>query len=221
MSSLTLVGAVIVLFGTLICLIGGVGLIKLPDFFARTHAGGVTDTLGAGLTILGMIVLAVAFDGPLDYRVLVVIKLVSIAVLLLVTSPIAGHAVARAALEQGVGMDTIPLEMLRQTRFAQDIPRVQLEGTIAEQKAQCEGCLLSLNKYATLTSREQLQIAYLRPPFNDIQASEFHSQFQSIIEARSGFATKDFLPGGLDSNAVLLKLAVEEAQASLAKEATS
>ena len=221
MSSLALVGAVIVLLGTVICLIGGVGLIKLPDFFARTHAGGVTDTLGAGLTILGMIVLAVAFDGPLDYRVLVVIKLVSIAVLLLVTSPIAGHAVARAALEQGVGMDSIPLEMLRKTRFSKDIPRVQLSGSNAEQQAQCEGCLKSLAQYSVLTSREQLQIAYLRPPFTDTQASAFDAAYQSVIESRAGFATKDFLPGGLDSDAVLLKLAVEEALAALTQEVSS
>ena len=221
MSSLALVGAIIVLIGTLICLIGGVGLIKLPDFFARTHAGGVTDTLGAGLTIFGMIVLAVAFDGPLDYRVLVVIKLVSIAVLLLVTSPIAGHAVARAALEQGVGMDKIPLDMLRKTRFAKDIPRVQLSGSTAEQNAQCEGCLDSLDKFAVLTSREQLHISYLRPPFSEAQASAFAAEYQSIIESRAGFATKDFLPAGLDSDAVMLKLVVQEIQASLAKEVSS
>ena len=221
MSSLAFVGAVITLLGTLICLVGGIGLLKLPDFFARTHAGGVTDTLGAGLTLLGMIVLAVAFDGPLDYRVLVVIKLVSIAVLLLVTSPIAGHAVARAALEQGVGMDSIPLEMLQKTRFAKDIPRIQLNGDVEAQKAQCAGCLDSLNKYAQLTSREQQNISYLRPPFTESQAQAFEAEHQAILDARHRFATRDFLPAGLDADAVMLKLVIEDMNARLAQEVSS
>ena len=64
------------LLGTLICVIGG--LIRLPDFFARTHGGSVTDTLGAGLAVLGD---DSSYDGngtwP-DARLLIVFKLVSI-----------------------------------------------------------------------------------------------------------------------------------------------
>ena len=43
---LQLVGSIILLIGTLICLVGGIGLLRLPNFFARTHGGSVTDTLG-------------------------------------------------------------------------------------------------------------------------------------------------------------------------------
>ena len=41
--------------GPIFCIIGAVGLLRLPDFYARTHAAGITDTLGAGLVILGLI----------------------------------------------------------------------------------------------------------------------------------------------------------------------
>jgi multicomponent Na+:H+ antiporter subunit G len=221
MSSLALVGAVITLTGTLICMVGGIGLIRLPDFFARTHAGGVTDTMGAGLTILGMVLLAVAFDGPLEYRVMVIIKLVSIVVLMLVTSPIAGHAVARAALESGVGMDKIPLSMLRKTRFSKDIPQVSLTGTVEEKRVQLETCLESLEKFALLTSREQLQINYLGLPFENDAAVKFNEEYDRVIQSRADYATRDFLPAGLDAKAVLLMLVAKERHQELEGEVSA
>ena len=42
------------LAGSMFCLIGGVGMLRLPDFYTRGHAAGVTDTLGAGLILLGL-----------------------------------------------------------------------------------------------------------------------------------------------------------------------
>ncbi len=39
--------------GCALCLIGGLGLLRLPDFYSRLHGGGMTDTLGAGLVLLG------------------------------------------------------------------------------------------------------------------------------------------------------------------------
>ena len=37
--------------GAVFSMIGGFGIIRLPEFFSRMHAGGITDTLGAGLII--------------------------------------------------------------------------------------------------------------------------------------------------------------------------
>ena len=39
-------------------IIGAIGLIRMPDFFTRMHAASVTDTLGAGLLIIGLILQA-------------------------------------------------------------------------------------------------------------------------------------------------------------------
>ena len=42
------------LLGAGFCFVGGVGLLRLPDFYSRMHGGGVTETLGAGLILLGL-----------------------------------------------------------------------------------------------------------------------------------------------------------------------
>lgn len=80
--------------GALICMIGGVGLHRLPDFYSRTHAGGLTDTLGASLILFGLVLQA----GP----TLISVKLVMIAFLLHLTSPTATHALVKAAYSRGV-----------------------------------------------------------------------------------------------------------------------
>ncbi|MGH8705093.1 MAG: cation:proton antiporter, partial [Burkholderiales bacterium] len=40
--------------GGLFCLVGGVGVLRMPDFYTRLHAASVTDILGAGLVLLGL-----------------------------------------------------------------------------------------------------------------------------------------------------------------------
>ncbi|MBT6178646.1 MAG: sodium:proton antiporter [Deltaproteobacteria bacterium] len=114
MSTLEIITGVFVLSGTLCCMIGALGLVRLPAFFERTHAGGLADTMGASLCIIGMIIYTGGMDLPtwidadIKYRALIIIKLVSIAALLLVTSPIAGHALAKAAYEKGLGGPDAP-----------------------------------------------------------------------------------------------------------------
>ena len=116
MSPVEIVAGVFLITGAFCCVVGGIGLIRLPAFFERTHAGGVVDTMGAGLLLVGMMIYTGGMDLPawvaegdgLKYRVMVLIKLVSIAALLLVTSPIAGHALAKAAYEKGVGGPDAP-----------------------------------------------------------------------------------------------------------------
>ncbi len=76
------------------CVIGGIGLLRLPDLYSRTHASGVTDTLGAGLILLGLI-----FQAGFD---LVSVKLATIAFFLFLTSPTSAHALAKAAYARGV-----------------------------------------------------------------------------------------------------------------------
>ena len=40
--------------GGVFCIIGAVGLLRMPDFYTRMHAASVVDTLGAGLILLGL-----------------------------------------------------------------------------------------------------------------------------------------------------------------------
>ncbi len=75
------------------CVIGGLGLLRLPDVYARMHAAGIIDTLGAGLILAGLML-----QGGLS---LVTVKLILILVFLLYTSPTSSHAVANAAIRSG------------------------------------------------------------------------------------------------------------------------
>ena len=80
--------------GGLACVAGGIGVLRLPDFFSRLHASGVIDTLGAGLVLLGLLLQAQSLD--------VGLRLVLIFLFLLFTVPTATHALAKSALHGGV-----------------------------------------------------------------------------------------------------------------------
>ncbi len=80
--------------GGLACVIGALGLLRMPDLFTRMHAASLIDTVGAGFVLLGLALQA----GP----TLVSVKLAIIWLLIFFTSPTATHALARAALYRGV-----------------------------------------------------------------------------------------------------------------------
>ena len=81
--------ALCLLLGSFLCLSGGVGIMRLPDFYTRMHAVGVTDTLGAGMILIGLML-----QNP---EGLVILKLLLILVMTLFISPVASHALAKAA----------------------------------------------------------------------------------------------------------------------------
>lgn len=82
------------LAGGVFLVAGAIGVIRFPDFFSRMHAAGVTDTLGAGLIILGMILQS--------DMVLNTVKLVTILIFIWFTSPVASHALGHAAIVKGL-----------------------------------------------------------------------------------------------------------------------
>jgi multicomponent Na+:H+ antiporter subunit G len=91
---LDILGWILLLGGSVLSVAGGAGLLRFPDFYTRIHAGGLTDTGGAGLVMAGLIV-----QSP---SLLVAVKLGMILFFLLLTSPTSTHALARAALTAGV-----------------------------------------------------------------------------------------------------------------------
>jgi multicomponent Na+:H+ antiporter subunit G len=82
------------LAGGFFSIVGGVGIVRLPDFYSRLHGGGITDTLGAGLILLGL-----ALQAGLS---LALAKVFMILMFLLMTSPTGCHALAHAALSDGL-----------------------------------------------------------------------------------------------------------------------
>ena len=88
--------------GALFFLIGTIGILRLPDFFTRTHAATKCDTVGAGSLFAALAVYNGASVANLKILVLVLIVLVA--------SPTSGHALARAAFRTGLTPWTQPKE---------------------------------------------------------------------------------------------------------------
>lgn len=89
-----LVSALLLAGGSAFLLVGAVGVLRFPDFYTRLHPAGLTDTAGAGLILTGLMVES-GFN-------LVTAKLVLVLVLVVFTSPVSCHAMARAALAAGL-----------------------------------------------------------------------------------------------------------------------
>ena len=87
-------GWICIVSGSFFLIVGAVGVLRLPDVFARMHPTGLIDTMGSGLLVLGM-TLQVEFG-------LVTVKLVLVMVFIFFSSPTATHALARAALGAGL-----------------------------------------------------------------------------------------------------------------------
>ena len=79
-----------ILGGLFFIVVGSIGVLRFPDVYTRLHAAGMTDTMGAGLVLVGL-----SFQEGLT---LITVRLLMIWAFLLFTSPIATHALARAAL---------------------------------------------------------------------------------------------------------------------------
>ena len=89
--------AVLAGVGLLFSLSGAVGMLRMPDVYCRIQCSSKTITMGALPTLIAVVVA----EGPVTTygsRALIV------AVLLLIVSPTASHALARAAYRAGVPM---------------------------------------------------------------------------------------------------------------------
>jgi len=94
MSWLDIASGALLAGGGFFCIVGAVGLLRMPDFFTRTHAASLIETLGAGLVLAGL-ALQAGFT-------LALLKLVILGLMILFASPTATHALAKAARERGV-----------------------------------------------------------------------------------------------------------------------
>jgi multicomponent Na+:H+ antiporter subunit G len=94
MSIFEIVAIFFICSGVFFLLVGSIGLIRLPDFYSRSHATGKADTLGILLIIVGL----VFYEG----FTLNSAKLLIIFTFVALTNPTATHALARAAYLFGV-----------------------------------------------------------------------------------------------------------------------
>jgi multicomponent Na+:H+ antiporter subunit G len=86
-TNLELIGALIVLAGSIFLLLAALGLLRMPDFYTRIQAGTKASTLGTILTFIGLAFLIPDWIG----------KLLVLILFILITNPISSHVLARAA----------------------------------------------------------------------------------------------------------------------------
>ena len=94
MYALQVLSWVLIITGSIFVVIGGIGLLRLPDFYTRIHAAGITDTLGSWLIVAGLAV----HEG----FTLTTAKLIMLLLLMVLTSPLSSHALAKAAYVRGL-----------------------------------------------------------------------------------------------------------------------
>ena len=83
--------------GSAFVLIGGIGALRMPDFYTRIHAASLTDSLGTILVLSGLMLQA-----GLNLELL---KLFAILVFMLLTGPTATYALANSAMVAGLAPD--------------------------------------------------------------------------------------------------------------------
>jgi len=106
-----LIAIVGVVIGVFFSVVGVIGMIRLPDVYTRIHASGKVSTLG-----LFGVLLATAALQPEQ-----ALKAVVLFVFLLLTAPVASHAIASAAHRQGVARENCARDDLatRQSQIQQ------------------------------------------------------------------------------------------------------
>lgn len=89
-----LVVSVLLVAGALFCLLGSVGLARLPDVFMRLHGPSKATTLGVGCIAVASVVFFTLRTGSASLDGLLVILFV------VITTPVSAHLLARAALHR-------------------------------------------------------------------------------------------------------------------------
>ena len=96
---LNILSYVFLVSGTFFVVVGAIGTVRFPDFWARLHAASVTESGGVILILAGLCLQA--------GWTLVTVKLIIIGLFLFITGPTSTHAIANAALVSGLRPDTI------------------------------------------------------------------------------------------------------------------
>ena len=92
-----LIGDLLVLGGLALLTIGVFGAVRMPDVYTQLHAASKAGFLGIALLLASA---ALEWDGAIIARAVLIVTLLAL------TTPVAAHAIARAARARGEGMRT-------------------------------------------------------------------------------------------------------------------
>lgn len=90
-----IITSLLLLLGSFLMLLSGIGIIRMPDLLTRMHATSKAGALGIGLMASGFAV----FYGD---NVSVVVRAMAVVVFVIVTAPVAAHVLARAGYFVGI-----------------------------------------------------------------------------------------------------------------------
>lgn len=89
-----IVGLMVLWGGIGFCIVGVLGVIRMPDLYCRLHASGKVSTVGLCGLLLGAAILMPS----------AALKLLALAIFAVLTLPVSTHAIAAAAYRHGVPM---------------------------------------------------------------------------------------------------------------------
>ena len=95
---MSLVGTISLFAGTFFLLAAAIGIVRLPDVYARMHAITKGGTAGIGFMMLGLILF--------EPSVSVTTRALGIVLFVALTAPVAAHMIGRAAYMSGVDLWT-------------------------------------------------------------------------------------------------------------------
>lgn len=93
-----LIGALLILLGSIISVISAIGMIRFNDVYTRAHAATKTTTLAVLITLAGTFIYVWLGEGFMSIRLILGI------VFVFMTAPVSGHLVLRAAYRAKVKM---------------------------------------------------------------------------------------------------------------------
>ncbi len=97
--ALDLAGAISLLLGATLAFIGAIGLVRLPDLFARMHAATKPQTLGLLLVLTGLALSERTWSS--------VTTLVIVAGAQALTAPVSAHLLGRSGYRKGVVVEEL------------------------------------------------------------------------------------------------------------------
>ena len=97
MNVLDVVSGVLIVAGAFLAMVGGIGVLRLPDVFGRMHAATKPPTLGLVLVASGAIL---QLDQVADVTLLVLVIMLQF-----LTAPVGAHLVGRSAYQSGGQLD--------------------------------------------------------------------------------------------------------------------
>lgn len=87
------IGGVLIGLGVLLCLLAGLGLLRLPDVFTRSSAATKAVGLGVALIFAGTACVIGTAEAAVKMTLAIILQFL--------TAPVAGHVIGRAAYRAG------------------------------------------------------------------------------------------------------------------------